>query len=352
MQRIIYIGVTGNRARASSRELGTQGEVAAVTVALTFDEGWNGLAKRLLWRSANGDSTGYTLLPEPDASGVYTAAVPALPLSEAGKASLTVEGVAASGTEVERRVRSALIAFRVEPNDLETNSPAQAVDASVAEQLASAIEGKASASHTHTKSDVSDFAHTHTKSDVTDFAHTHTKSDVSDFAHTHTKSDVTDFAHTHTKSDVTDFAHTHTKSDVTDFAHTHTKSEITDFAHTHEVAAGDVAYTLGGLDINVASALDDLFIATESDPVGEYTGTLTAVGWSGAEAPFIQTVSCAAVSADSHVLVGIAGYATDAQYEAGCAACLRFLCGSGAIIAKAYGVKPAVNVPIKIGVIK
>ena len=340
MQRIIYIGVTGNRARASSRELGTQGEVAAVTVALTFDEGWNGLAKRLLWRSANGDSTGYTLLPEPDASGVYTAAVPALPLSEAGKASLTVEGVAASGTEVERRVRSALIAFRVEPNDLETNSPAQAVDASVAEQLASAIEGKASASHTHTKSDVSDFAHTHTKSDVTDFAHTHTKSDVSDFAHTHTKSDVTDFAHTHTKSD------------VTDFAHTHTKSEITDFAHTHEVAAGDVAYTLGGLDINVASALDDLFIATESDPVGEYTGTLTAVGWSGAEAPFIQTVSCAAVSADSHVLVGIAGYATDAQYEAGCAACLRFLCGSGAIIAKAYGVKPAVNVPIKIGVIK
>lgn len=27
--------------------------------------------------------------------------------------------------------------------------------------------------------------------------------------------------------------HTHTKSQITDFSHTHTKSEITDFSHTH-----------------------------------------------------------------------------------------------------------------------
>ena len=40
--------------------------------------------------------------------------------------------------------------------------------------------------------------------------------------------------HTHTKSEITDFAHTHTKSEITDFAHTHTKSEITDFAHRHD----------------------------------------------------------------------------------------------------------------------
>lgn len=30
--------------------------------------------------------------------------------------------------------------------------------------------------------------------------------------------------------------HTHTKSEITDFAHTHTKSEITDFAHNHEIS--------------------------------------------------------------------------------------------------------------------
>ena len=28
--------------------------------------------------------------------------------------------------------------------------------------------------------------------------------------------------------------HTHTKSQITDFAHSHTKSQITDFAHTHD----------------------------------------------------------------------------------------------------------------------
>ena len=35
--------------------------------------------------------------------------------------------------------------------------------------------------------------------------------------------------HTHTKSEITDFAHTHTKSEITDFAHTHTTAEITNF---------------------------------------------------------------------------------------------------------------------------
>ena len=46
-------------------------------------------------------------------------------------------------------------------------------------------------------------------------------------SHTHTKSQITDFAHTHTKSEITDFAHTHSKSDITDFAHTHVISDIT-----------------------------------------------------------------------------------------------------------------------------
>ena len=98
----------------------------------------------------------------------------------------------------------------------------------------------AAITHTHTKSQITDFAHTHTKTDITDFAHTHTKSDVTDFAHTHTKTDITDFAHTHTKSQITDFAHTHTKTDITDFAHTHTKSEITDFPTLGTAASKDV----------------------------------------------------------------------------------------------------------------
>ena len=36
----------------------------------------------------------------------------------------------------------------------------------------------------------------------------------SNLGHTHTKSEITDFAHTHTKSQITDFAHTHAASDI------------------------------------------------------------------------------------------------------------------------------------------
>lgn len=56
-------------------------------------------------------------------------------------------------------------------------------------------------------------------------------------SHTHTKSDITDFAHNHTKSDITDFAHDHTKLDIVDFAHTHTRTDITDLG---TAAAKDV----------------------------------------------------------------------------------------------------------------
>ena len=41
--------------------------------------------------------------------------------------------------------------------------------------------GAAPSSHSHTKSDISDFSHSHTKSDISDFSHSHTKSDISDF---------------------------------------------------------------------------------------------------------------------------------------------------------------------------
>ncbi len=314
MQRIINIEVAGNRARASSRELGTQGEVAAVTVALRFDSGWNGLAKRLLWRSAGGSSSGYTLLSGPDADGVYTAVAPALPLSEAGKATLTVEGVVVSGQEVVRRVRSVMLTFRVEPNDLEADSAAQAVDASVAEQLASAIEGKADASHTHTKSEVTDFAHAHAQSDVTGLVSA--------------------------------------LSGKAAASHTHTASEITDLPDVQEVDASDVTYDEEGDEITVATALDSLFEAVRAERFGEYSGTLLASGWSGSNAPFTQTVSCAAVTAYSHVVVGAAETATDEQYGGACDACLRFTCVSGGVAAKAYGDKPSVNLPIKIGVIK
>ncbi|MBO4933699.1 MAG: hypothetical protein J5441_00810, partial [Clostridia bacterium] len=185
---------------------------------------------------------------------------------------------------------------------------------SVAEQLASAIEGKAAASHTHTKSEVTDFAHAHAQSDVTGLVSA--------------------------------------LSGKAAASHTHTKSEITDLPDVQEVDASDVTYDEEGDEITVATALDSLFEAVRAERFGEYSGTLLASGWSGSHAPFTQTVSCAAVTAYSHVVVGAAETATDEQYGEACDACLRFTCVSGGVAAKAYGDKPSVNLPIKIGVIK
>ena len=63
-------------------------------------------------------------------------------------------------------------------------------------------------------------SHTHSKSDITDFTHTHSKSDITDFNHTHTKSDITNFNHTHTESDITDLKDYALESDV------YSKSEV------------------------------------------------------------------------------------------------------------------------------
>ena len=424
MQRKINIDVTGNRARVSSRELGTQGEVAAVTLLLTFDGSWNGLAKRLVWRAADGSSSGYTLLTEPDAEGVYSASVPALPLSAAGRAELSVEGVETSDDTVERRARSVLLSFRVEPNDVTADSETTAVEADVADQLASALEGKAALSHTHTKSDVTDFSHTHTKSEVTDFSHTHAQSEVTGLtsalsgkaaashthaqsevtgltsalsgkaasSHTHAQSDVTGLSaalsgkaaasHTHTKSAITDFSHTHTKSDVTDFSHTHAQSDVTGLStalsgkaaasHTHAQsdvtglsaalsgkaaashthASTDVSYTRSGITLSLKDTLDGIISAAADSNVGEYVVDLDEDEWSGVTAPYTQSIHHAMLSSSSHVIVGVDSSASDDEFEAACAAMLRFSLGSETLYVKAYGEKPTETIPLVLGVIR
>lgn len=46
--------------------------------------------------------------------------------------------------------------------------------------IKAALDGKANSTHTHTKSQITDFSHTHTKSQITDFAHTHFATELTD----------------------------------------------------------------------------------------------------------------------------------------------------------------------------
>lgn len=139
MQRIIYIDVTANRARVSSSSLGTQGEQAVTDLSISFDESWEGLTKRLLWRTADGAKSAFSLLSSPDADGKFTVSVPALPLSVGGWCSLTLEGFALKDDELSKRARSVQLLFYVEPNDSAASSEAQEMTPTLGEQLQTKI---------------------------------------------------------------------------------------------------------------------------------------------------------------------------------------------------------------------
>ncbi len=145
-------------------------------------------------------------------------------------------------------------------------------DKPISSAMQTALDGKADMSHTHTKSDITDMpaslpanggnADTLDGKHASDFAvagHTHTAADVGAAAksHTHTKSQITDFptslpanggnADTVDGKHASDFAvagHTHTAADVGAAAksHTHTKSQITDFPTLGTAAGKNIDY--------------------------------------------------------------------------------------------------------------
>ena len=103
-------------------------------------------------------------------------------------------------SDLERRISSnanAIAAMNNEISDLERriSSNANAVDAMNTEILANteAISGKADKNHTHTKSQITDFAHNHDDRYFTETEVTNKLAGKSDTGHTHTKSQITDF---------------------------------------------------------------------------------------------------------------------------------------------------------------
>lgn len=316
MQRIIYIDVTANRARVSSLSLGTQGEHAVTHLSFSFDDSWDGLTKRLLWRTADGAQSAFTLLSAPDSFGRYSAAVPALPLSVEGYCSLTVEGFAVNGTELTRRARSIQLLFSVEPNDSEASEQAAALDASLAEQLQAgidslgeslraeiaeqadsfneALDGKAAASHGHNASQI-----VCTGIDGLPNLLQGTINDISEAI-----------------------------------------SNKSDAGHTHSFSASDISYN-GSSDLG--EAVSSLSSRRE---VRCYRFTFAADNWSGTSAPYSRSLSLSSATPDSAAFISLAPEGSDAAFRALSAAEIRTVPSNGAITVKAYGVKPSISIPV------
>ena len=62
-------------------------------------------------------------------------------------------------------------------------------------------------------------------------------------SHSHTKSEITDFPTTMAPS-----SHKHTKSDISDFSHSHTKNEISDFPSSMAPIAHKASHAINGAD--------------------------------------------------------------------------------------------------------
>lgn len=70
-------------------------------------------------------------------------------------------------------------------------------------------------------------SHTHTKSQITDFAHTHTKNQISDFSHTHTAAQVNVTASSVVSADTVQAHIEHLTKNKSNINHTHTVAQIT-----------------------------------------------------------------------------------------------------------------------------
>lgn len=83
----------------------------------------------------------------------------------------------------------------------------------------------------------------------------------------------------------------------------------------------------------------------------DYDFTLLAANWSGASAPYTQTISSGltGLTSDSMGTVGISQTATQEQYQAAAKAQLRCTAqGNGTLTMSCYGTKPTVNIPCKL----
>lgn len=183
------------------------------------------------------------------------------------------------------------------PSTLDTlNELAAALgdDANFASTILNAIDGKADTSHTHTKSQITNFAHTHTKSDITDFAHTHTKSDITDFAHTHVKSDITDFAHTHDASEVTNTLSTITATTYTLQASDNGKTLILN------PTGGSISFTIN--DVFSVGQRTDVYLKGTSATFVQGTGTIESVGLSMATQYTVASIIC--IASGVYAIVG------------------------------------------------
>lgn len=195
-------------------------------------------------------------------------------------------------------------------------------DANFASTILNAIDGKADISHTHTKSQITDFAHTHTLSNISDVTASASELNILDGATLSTTElnyldGVTSSIQTQIDGKANS-THTHTKSQITDFSHTHDASEITNTlstitATTYTIQASDNGKTLilnptgGSITLTVDNVFSvgqraDVYLKGTSATFVAGTGTIESAGLSMATQYTVASIIC--ISSGVYAIVG------------------------------------------------
>jgi hypothetical protein len=128
-------------------------------------------------------------------------------------------------------------------------------------------------------------------------------------------------------------------------------------SHTHNDKAdkvpGTTAGNLASLDAT-GNLQDSGYSASDFATVATYSGTLSAVGWSGTAAPYSQTVSITGITADDEPIIDVVmsgNYATDSIRNEEWGYIYRAVTGTNSITFYAIE-KPTVDLPFTAKVVK
>ena len=98
MERIINVKVSGNHLTKDGKNAGTRGEANATILRITFDEGWDGYAKSVVFLDAHGmNPTRFTLTTNllenaAESTRIYLVPIPPASLAVAGEMSFSIDG--------------------------------------------------------------------------------------------------------------------------------------------------------------------------------------------------------------------------------------------------------------------
>ena len=141
MDRIIEVRVCGSHLLCDSAAAGVQGEANAAALRIAFDEGWDGLAKTVVWWDAKGENETRRILTADlleDISAdrrVYLTAIPGEAMTAAGKCRFAIDGYIAG-----KRQRSVYGQLVVRPAGGSGDSAVEEPTPSQAEQLQTQID--------------------------------------------------------------------------------------------------------------------------------------------------------------------------------------------------------------------